>query len=291
MSSKVCFAPSSAQGREPAVPRVLERGISTQTRAGPVSIWRAPARADPAPPTDRAARRRRAHQLKSADLSPFRLNRRERLLLSGRWRLPLCVGPCSAKLRLDEPPRRRVRKGPQKSLDHKFLEDAFHGLGVSFLDLDEELVVDPADKPQSSLTPASFSRSSISAMATRPSTDDGASVQPARPRHNVPLIGFAERGQKLPDARDDGALRVGHRVTPVMGRAWRVAQLLLLKLKVFKSPVRLWRRIVEFGKTGSHSPETVGREAALVSREWSEGNSHDPVDSTLDPLSKWRSRT
>jgi hypothetical protein len=76
-------------------------------------------------------------------------------------------------------------------------------LGVSFLDLDEELVVDPADKPQSSLTSASFSRSSISAMATRPSTDDGASVQPARARHNVP-IGFAERGQKLPDARVTG---------------------------------------------------------------------------------------
>ena len=156
----------------------------------------------PPPPTDRPARRRRAHQSKSTDLSPFRLKRRELLLLNGRWRFPLCLGPCPAKLRLDEPPRRRVRKGPQKSLDHRFLEDAFHGLGVSFLDLDEELVVDPADKPQSSLTSASFSRSS-SAMATRPSTDDGASVQPARARHNVP-IGFAERGQKLPDARVTG---------------------------------------------------------------------------------------
>ena len=81
-----------------------------------------------------------------ADPSRFRLKKCERLLLRGRWRLPLCVCPCPACLCVDEPTRRRVRKGPQKSLDHRFLEDASRDPDVVLFNLDQELVVNPANE-------------------------------------------------------------------------------------------------------------------------------------------------
>lgn len=60
--------------------------------------------------------------------------------------LLLCFGPCSARLGFDEPKRRRVWKRPHESLGHRCFEDALRDLDVVLCDLDDKLVMDPADE-------------------------------------------------------------------------------------------------------------------------------------------------
>jgi hypothetical protein len=70
-----------------------------------------------------------------------------------------------------------------------------------------------------------------------------------------------------------------------MGRAWRVAQLMLPNLRVFKLPVRLWRRIAKFGKNW----QPIGRKwqdarPTLCDQRGRKETALTQIDSTLDPF-------
>jgi hypothetical protein len=70
-----------------------------------------------------------------------------------------------------------------------------------------------------------------------------------------------------------------------MGRAWRLAQLMLLNLRVFKLPVRLWRRIAKFGKNW----QPIGRKwqdarPPLCDQRGRKETAMTQIDSTLDPF-------